>query len=200
MVETMDLDIGVHDTPVLLLPPPRREAQPVNRLPDMLRDNLDVVFVGTAAGRRSAEVGIYYAHGGNLFWPTLWQLGVTPLRFSPQDFPSLRDVGIGFTDLSKSAAGMDADVVITRADLAAFTQKIAEHRPRAIAFTGKKPASLWLRRRTDRIRYGQQQPRADDIAEVFVLPSPSSAARRYWNIAPWQELSDWLRATKPWRF
>ncbi len=196
----MDLDIGVHDTPILLLPPPRREAEPVHRLPDTLRDNLDVVFVGTAAGRRSAEVGIYYAHGGNLFWPTLWQLGLTPLRFTPQDFASLRHVGIGFTDLSKSAAGMDADIVITRADLAAFTQKMTEHKPRAIAFTSKKAASLWLRRRTDRIRYGRQKPRSEDVSEVFVLPSPSSAARRYWNIAPWQELSDWLRATKPWRF
>jgi double-stranded uracil-DNA glycosylase len=196
----MDLDVGVHITPMLLLAPPRREPEPSPRLPDTLRDNLDVVFVGTAAGRRSAEVGIYYAHGGNYFWPTLWQVGMTPRRFAPQDFARLQDLGIGFTDLSKFGCGMDHDVSITRDDLAAFTEKMRAHTPRAIAFTSKKAASLWLRRRTDRIRYGQQKRRPSDMSEVFVLPSPSSAARRYWNIAPWHELSDWLRATRPWRY
>lgn len=195
----MDLDVEVHVAPALLLAPPR-EIEPVYRLPDALRDNLDVIFVGTAAGRRSAELGIYYANGGNLFWPTLMQIGLAPRRFTKHDFDKLQNLGIGFTDLSKPGAGMDADVVVTRADLEAFTQKMREHTPRAIAFTSKKAASLWLRRRTDRIRYGQQKRRASDICEVFVLPSPSSAARRYWNLAPWHELSDWLRATKPWRF
>lgn len=195
----MDLDVEVHIAPTLLQAAPQ-EIETAYRLPDALRDNLDVVFVGTAAGRRSAELGIYYANGGNLFWPTLMHVGLAPRRFTKHDFASLQNLGIGFTDLSKSGCGMDADVVVTRADLEAFTQKMREHTPRAIAFTGKKAASLWLRRRTDRIRYGQQKRRASDFCEVFVLPSPSSAARRYWNLAPWQDLSDWLRATKPWRF
>lgn len=195
----MDLDVEVQCIAAPSLEMPREIALP-HRLPDVLRDNLDVVFVGTAAGRRSAELGIYYAHGGNFFWPTLWQIGLTPRRFAPQDFAKLQNLGIGFTDLSKSCCGMDQDVVITRDDLAAFAEKMRQHTPRAIAFTSKKAASLWLRRRTDRIRYGQQNRRGNDFCEVFVLPSPSSAARRYWNIAPWHELSDWLRATKPWRF
>lgn len=195
----MDLDIDVQ---CIAAPSPEmpRETEQVQRLPDVLRDNLDVVFVGTAAGRRSSELGIYYGNGGNLFWPTLWQIGLTPRRFAQQDFAKLQNLGIGFTDLSKSACGMDVDIVVTRADLEAFTQKMRECTPRAIAFTSKKAGSLWLRRRTDRIRYGRQKRRASDFCEVFVLPSPSSAARRYWNLAPWHELSDWLRATKPWRF
>jgi TDG/mug DNA glycosylase family protein len=194
----MGLDIDVHVAP--LSPAPPRDDEATHRLPDVLRDNLDVVFVGTAAGRRSADLGIYYAHGGNYFWPTLWQIGLTPRRFTPQDFAKLQNLGIGFTDLSKSGCGMDTDVVITRADLAAFDDKLRAHTPRAIAFTSKKAASLWLRRRTDRIRYGQQKRRANDVCEVFVLPSPSAAARRWWSIAPWHGLADWLRATKPWRF
>jgi hypothetical protein len=35
---------------------------------------------------------------------------------------------------------------------------------------------------------------------VFVLCSPSSAARRYWRLDSWHELADWLRATRPRRF
>jgi TDG/mug DNA glycosylase family protein len=95
---------------------------------------------------------------------------------------------------------MDEDVVVTRQDLAEFDAKMRTHRPRAIAFTSKKAASLWLRRRTRNIRYGQQKRRSSDICEVFVLPSPSAAARRWWTIDPWHELADWLRATAPWRF
>ena len=175
-------------------------AEAVPRLPDVLRDNLDVIFVGTAAGRRSAELGIYYAHSGNYFWRTLWQLGLTPRRFAPRDFAKLRDVGIGFTDLSKSACGMDLYIAPGEFDVTAFDAKIRQLQPRAIAFTSKKAASLWLRRRTDRIAYGRQKRRSIDTCEVFVLPSPSAAARRYWKIEPWRDLADWLRATKPWRF
>ena len=179
---------------------PLQAANDTPRLPDVLRDNLDVVFVGTAAGRRSAELGIYYAHSGNYFWRTLWHVGLTPRRFAPRDFAKLRDVGIGFTDLSKSACGMDHDIAPADFDVTAFNAKMRQLQPRAIAFTSKKAASLWLRRRTDRISYGRQKRRSADFCEVFVLPSPSSAARRCWKIEPWRDLADWLRATKPWRF
>jgi TDG/mug DNA glycosylase family protein len=187
------------DTPAAsAVPAPHADNAP--RLPDVLRDNLDVVFVGTAAGRRSAELGVYYAHSGNYFWRTLWQIGLTPRRFAPQDFAKLQSVGIGFTDLSKSGCGMDHAIAPEQFDVAAFDAKMRRHEPRAIAFTSKKAASLWLRRRTDRIPYGRQRRRPGDFCEVFVLPSPSSAARRYWKLDAWHDLADWMRATRPWRF
>ena len=58
-------------------------------LPDVLRPDLDVVFVGTAAGRRSAAVGAYYAHPGNRFWKTLHSTGLTPRLFAPDEFREL---------------------------------------------------------------------------------------------------------------
>lgn len=185
--------------PLLLLPPPRRPVA-VPPLPDVLHPDLDIVFAGTAAGRRSAEAGAYYAHPGNCFWPTLWSVGLTPSRFSPSDFVKLPEVGIGFTDISKSSVGMDCEVRISAEEVAAFDARMRHYRPRAIAFTGKKAASLWLRRRTASIGYGRQPKRRDAFCEVFVLTSPSSAARLYWKIDPWHQLADWLRATQPWRF
>jgi TDG/mug DNA glycosylase family protein len=181
--------------------PPQPDAVEIaHLLPDVLADNLDVVFVGTAAGRSSAVQGIYYAGAGNRFWPTLRQIELIPPRFAPRDFAMLESIGIGFTDLSKTACGMDRAVVVTPADLAVFDANLRACPPRAIAFTGKKAASLWLRRRTDRVRYGLQTRRPSDVCDVFVLPSPSAAARRYWKVEPWQELADWLRATARWRF
>ena len=76
-------------------------------LPDSLRPGLQLVFVGTAAGRYSAEVGAYYAHPGNRFWRTLHEVGLTPRLYRPEEYRSLLDLGIGFTDVAKRAAGMD---------------------------------------------------------------------------------------------
>ena len=112
------------DTPAACAEPsPHADDAP--RLPDVLRDNLDVVFVGTAAGRRSAELGVYYAHSGNYFWRTLWQIGLTPRRFAPQDFAKLQSVGIGFTDLSKSGCGMDHAIAVEQFDVGIRCQDAA---------------------------------------------------------------------------
>jgi TDG/mug DNA glycosylase family protein len=195
----MDADLNF-DAAAPPAPTPPCLACRANGLPDALRDHLDVIFVGTAAGRRSAERGIYYAHSGSYFWPTLWEVGITPRRFTPRDFAQLCDVGIGFTDLFKTEAGTDHEIRVTSSDIAAFDRKMRQHQPRAIAFTSKRAASLWLHQRTAQIRYGRQRWRADSFCDVFVLPSPAAAARRYWKIEPWRDLADWLGATRPWRF
>jgi TDG/mug DNA glycosylase family protein len=93
----------------------------------------------------------------------------------------------------------DDQIAKDQFDLARFERMLRDFSPRAIAFTGKTAASLWLKRRTNRIAYGRQRPR-DNFPAVFVLCSPSGAARRYWRLNPWHELADWLRATQPWRF
>src|SRR3546814_14513308 len=79
-------------------------------LPDVLAPGLRLVFCGSAAGRKSAELGAYYAGPGNKFWPTLYEIGLTPRHFRPQEFRELRTPGIGLTDLAKSASGADADL------------------------------------------------------------------------------------------
>jgi len=170
-----------------------------DKLPDLLRPDLDIVFVGTAAGLVSARRGHYYAGPGNRFWRTLYEVGITPREFAPREFARLLDLGIGLTDLSKVAPGMDHQIADDDFNLPTFEEKLRAYRPRAIAFTGKKAAGLWLRRRTSRIAYGRQRPR-DNFPEVFVLCSPSSAARRYWRLNSWHDLADWLRTTRPWRF
>jgi hypothetical protein len=77
------------------------------KLPDQLQPHLRLVFVGTAASQRSADLGHYYAHPGNRFWRTIHEVGITPRRYAPREFPALLKLGIGFTDLCKLGAGMD---------------------------------------------------------------------------------------------
>ena len=160
-----------------------------HRLPDQLRAGLRLVFVGTAASTRSAELGHYYAHPGNRFWPTLFEVGITPRRYAPHEFASLLTLGIGFTDLCKSGAGMDHQISVRSEDIAAFRAKMLRYRPRTIAFTSKKAASLFYGRPTTALALGRQ-PRLDNFPDVFVLPSPSGAASGHWSLRPWQELAE----------
>jgi len=190
-------DAGTFVWQTVARPPP--VARAADKLPDLLQPDLDVVFVGTAAGLRSARLGHYYAGPGNRFWSTLYLVGITRRELAPDDDARLLDLGIGFTDLSKVGCGADDKITKDQLDLQRFERMLRVYRPRAIAFTGKKAASHWLKRLTTRIAYGRQPPSVG-LPEVFVLSSPSGAARRYWRISSWRALADWLRATQPWRF
>src|SRR6516165_3432966 len=107
-------------------------------LSDQLQENLRLVFVGTAASTRSARDGHYYAHPGNRFWRAVHEAGITPRRYQPSEFRALLEFGIGFTDLSKSGAGMDHQILAQSIDLAGFRIKMKRYRPKTIAFTSKK--------------------------------------------------------------
>ena len=170
------------------------KQMPWEILPDSLRKGLDVVFVGTAPGHRSAEEGVYYAHPGNRFWKTLAKLGLTPEGFDAAQYRALAARGIGFTDVCKTQKGRDH--AITQYDRPGLSRKIKTYRPRIVAFTSKKAASIWYARATKDIAYGRQAGRADSGPIVFVLPSPSGAASGHWQIKPWRELAD-LLAKRP---
>ena len=161
----------------------------MEKLPDQLQKDLRLVFVGTAASQRSADEGHYYAHPGNRFWRTIHEVGITPRRFEPHEFPALLQLGIGFTDMCKLGAGMDHKALNAPIDLPAFRDKMLRYRPTTIAFTSKKAASLFYGRPTRAIELGRQ-PARDDFPTVFVLASPSGAASGHWSKKPWQELAD----------
>lgn len=163
-------------------------------LPDVLLPGLRVVFCGTAAGAQSARVGAYYAGPGNRFWPTLHATGLTSIRLQPAHFQQVTRYGIGLTDLAKHAAGADADLSRADFDAAALRHKISHFAPLTLAFTSKRAAREFYRRQS--IDYGWQ---ANPLgtSRVYVLPSPSGAARRAWDIAHWQTLADFVRASSP---
>ncbi|HEY0198826.1 MAG TPA: mismatch-specific DNA-glycosylase [Rhodanobacter sp.] len=158
-------------------------------LPDVLQPGLALVFCGTAAGRRSAAEGAYYAHPGNLFWSALHQAGITPRLLAPQEFRQLPGHGIGLTDLAKRHAGNDSELPRDAFDVAALIDKIERHAPRLLAFTSKNAGRAALGRPVD---YGLQ-PERFGTTRLFVLPSPSGQARGHWNIAPWLSLGTELR-------
>jgi TDG/mug DNA glycosylase family protein len=154
-------------------------------LPDVLAPGLRIVFCGYAPGTASAKAGAYYAGPGNRFWPTLHEVGLTPVLLVPAEFARLPEFGIGLTDTSKTASGSDQEVGRRGIDPERLSAAIAAAGPTHLAFNGKNAARAALRRRVD---YGPQPERVGG-ANVWVLPSTSGAARRFWDIQPWRELA-----------
>jgi TDG/mug DNA glycosylase family protein len=165
-------------------------------LPDLIGPTPRLVFCGTAAGRASAARGHYYAGPGNRFWPILAETGLTPRLFRPEEDGLLPGLGLGLTDLAKGVAGMDHEIphaafVAGRIDLI-----VREFRPAGLAFTSLAAGRLALGRKAgDRaIGAGPQgrQARWPGVA-VFVLPSPSGAARGSFSPEPWYQVAEWAR-------
>ena len=154
-------------------------------LPDVLRPGLAVVFCGTAAGTASARAGAYYAGPGNAFWRTLEEIGLTPERLAPAEFERLPQFGIGLTDVCKLRHGSDAEVGRADFDVAGLERRIAAAAPSHLAFNGKNAGRAALGRP---VAYGRQSERLGETA-IWVLPSTSGAARRFWDPGPWQQLA-----------
>lgn len=161
-------------------------------LPDRLRPGLKLVFCGTAAGRQSALQQAYYAHGQNKFWKTLYEVGLTPSLFQPQDYEKLWELGIGLTDIAKFAYGMDhqlpRDALGPRA-VAALRARILKVKPHILAFTslngGRKVMGAGA--------VAGEQPQPMGETRIFILPSPSPLAANHWDIRPWRDLAKAVR-------
>jgi len=154
-------------------------------LRDVLEPGLRLVFCGTAAGTASARAGAYYAGPGNAFWPALYETGLTPELLEPAEFARLPEFGIGLTDICKVSFGSDAEVGTGEFDVTGLQERVAAAEPAILAFNGKNAARGALERA---VGFGPQEEQIGG-AEVWVLPSPAGAARRFWDIEPWRQLA-----------
>ena len=158
-------------------------------VPDVLGPGLRVVFCGSALGDVSWRRHAYYANPGNRFWQTLAEVGLTPRRLEPWEYARLLEWGIGLTDLVKSDHGQDARIFDGHVDIEAarraLTAKMLLWQPGVLAFTSKTVASRYL---GHAVPYGRQPGRIGATA-LWVLPSTSGLARRFFTLEPWMELA-----------
>ncbi|MCL2385316.1 MAG: mismatch-specific DNA-glycosylase, partial [Alphaproteobacteria bacterium] len=109
-------------------------------LPDLLQDNLDVIFVGINPSSFSVAQGHYFARKTNRFWPCFSAsqlsfkareaLGVT--RLEPLHDRALLDLGFGFTDAVKRASPRASDISAAEFSTAieALVAKLQRFRPK----------------------------------------------------------------------
>jgi TDG/mug DNA glycosylase family protein len=163
-------------------------------LPDLLPVGVQLIFCGSAAGTVSAQNQAYYAGPGNKFWLTLFETGLTPRLFPPDEYHLLPNCGIGLTDMAKHVFGSDASLPKSADDPQRVYEIVNEATPRAIAFVGKRSAQVFFKAHfgLKNMAYGLQQQTVHDT-KIFVLPSPSGLAVRYWDIGPWQALAAFIK-------
>lgn len=160
-------------------------------LPDLLAPGLVTVFCGSAAGAASARRGLPYAGPGNKFWPMLYETGLTPSLFAPEDYRGLLNLGIGLTDVNKTQSGADTDLTVDGDDVGAVVAKLEKYQPRLLAFTAKRPARVFMKSvfGNSRVEYGIQKEQLGSTA-IFIMPSSSGLAIRWWEPKWWHDAAD----------
>ena len=153
-------------------------------VPDLLAPDLRLILCGSAPSAASARARAYYAFAGNKFWPTLYQVGLTPRRLAPHEYPELLSYGIGLTDVTKTEFGSDDKLSSAAPERARAA--VATYQPRALGFVGKRAAKLVLARSS--VAYGRQEERLGDTV-IFALPSTSGRAGSFWTLEPWRQLA-----------
>lgn len=158
-------------------------------LKDILTHNLDIVFCGTAKGKISVLKGFYYAGPGNKFYNILHKTGFTPFKLEPKDCYEINKYKIGLTDLVHNEYGNDNEISSDNFDVEGFLKKMKFYKPKFIAFNSKKGASFVLGYggKTNLFDYGLQK-KTIGKSKVYVLPSTSGNARKYWNESYWHKL------------
>src|SRR3954453_15629700 len=74
-----------------------------NRLPDLVAEDLIVLFAGINPGLYTAAIGRHFGRPGNRFWPALHGGGFTPRLFNPFEESLLLDLGYGITNVVQRA-------------------------------------------------------------------------------------------------
>jgi TDG/mug DNA glycosylase family protein len=110
---------------------------------------------------------------------------LTPTQLAPAEYERLPEFGLGLTDICKVLHGSDEEVGSAEFDVSGLQTRIATAEPDNLAFNGKNAARAALERNVD---YGPQPERIGG-ASVWVLPSTSGAARKFWDAEPWFELA-----------
>jgi double-stranded uracil-DNA glycosylase len=156
-------------------------------LADLLKEELDVVFVGINPSIFSVERGHYFARKTNRFWPALSRSVLSARarqaldleKLGPEHDRALLDHGIGFTDVVKRATPKASDVA--PAEFAAGVEdilaKLRRCRPRIACFhgiTGYRHVHRALRGSASLPALGLQVQRMG-ATQVYLVPNPSGA-------------------------
>jgi TDG/mug DNA glycosylase family protein len=160
-------------------------------LPDLLQPRLKVIFCGTAAGKESADRKAYYAGPGNKFYKTLFKCGLTDRLLAPEEFKTLPKYGIGLTDVAKFVHGNDNQIKHTDYDPEAFIAKIEKYQPKWVCFNGKEAASRVTGIKTKQLTYGTLTHKIG-LTKLYLAPSTSGSANRYWDESYWEKLKNLL--------
>lgn len=141
-------------------------------IPDLVPDELRLLFVGINPGLVSAATGLHFARRGNRFYPALLEAGLVDTIDPAAAAEQLHARGVGITNIvaraSARADELDRDELV--AGRARLEELVLEHRPRVVAVAGITSYRTAFGRRK-----ASPGPQPDTIGEsrLWVVPNPS---------------------------
>lgn len=147
-------------------------------LPDLISDEVRLLFVGINPGLRTAAVQAHFAPRGNRFWPALYRAGITDhlidasSGFAPADRDYLLHRGIGITNLvDRASAGADE---LTVAELVEGRRKldrtVRKYSPAVVAVLG---ITAFRDAFGERGANAGRQASPYPATQLWVVPNPS---------------------------
>ena len=147
-------------------------------VPDLLGDDVRLLFVGINPGLWTAATQTHFAHPANRFYPALLRAGIITRAVDPsagmtdEDRDHLRSRGIGITNLVRRATARASELTDDelREGGRRLESLVAELRPRVVAVAGITAyrAAFAMRRAVPGL-----QPADLNGSELWVVPNPS---------------------------
>lgn len=149
----------------------------MNQIPDYLRKNLKIVFVGFNPSIRSGETGHHFANPNNRFWKILFNAGLTPRLYKPEEDYKLLDIGFGMTNIvarpTKAADEITKEEYQTGREI--LKQKITDYKPKIVCYVGKGVYQEYGKKKD--VSWGEQPESVIQGTIDFVAPSSSGLVR-----------------------
>lgn len=160
--------------------PTRAQLQAAHNklVPDLIAEDLIVLFAGINPGLYTAAIGHHFGRPGNRFWPALHGGGFTPRLFSPFEESLLLDLKLGITNIVERATARADELTHDelRAGGGRLEAKVKRWRPTVIAFVGIGPYRIVSGIKNARVGL-QETPFGGSHA--WVLPNPSGLNAHY---------------------
>jgi len=161
------------------------EAARNRSVPDLVGDDVRLVFVGINPGLWTAAAQAHFARPGNRFYKALHRAGITPFPVDPRDGFSdeereaLLSRGIAITNFVNRATAradeLDDDEL--RRGAKRVARVVRKWKPRVVAFVGLGAYRTGFGR--PKAQVGRQEDHRIAGAEVWALPNPSGLNAHY---------------------
>ncbi|MCX7922858.1 MAG: mismatch-specific DNA-glycosylase [Clostridia bacterium] len=150
-------------------------------LPDIIDYNLKLLFVGFNPGIRSAETGHHYAGKNNGFWKLLFESGLTPYKFTPEEDVKLLQNGFGSTNIVSRPTKGAAEISNTEFKEGALIlrEKLSRYKPAVVCYVGIGVYRIFAGIKS--VKCGRQDLSVVEGVIDYVCSSPSGLNRMPYN-------------------
>ncbi len=148
------------------------EAARGGHVPDLIREDLDVLLSGINPSLWSVAVGHHFARPGNRFWQAIADAGFTDRVLEPHEEGELLAAGIGITNVCMrgTARADELSREELRAGRVQLEAKVDRWRPGCMAILGVTAYRAAFER--PKATFGLQAERMGDTP-IWILPNPS---------------------------